>query len=251
MALDLLQMYKELDTAIKALDEKLDSRDGGSTLLRSKIINDNIASTEANWTNVSNNIIGQLASAPEDVQIGFYFGLVRSLDKAYGDVAKKFVDAKVEAAPKLEPLIREDEVPAITEQRKEVYTKIKAVINMAETFGDDSFTEMENPRRRGGAPKGKRGPRAITYFTWTIDDKEYKTLKDVLEDLPVYDKVSELTKAIRATGVNLTVPPAKIEFTLPNGKVLVGINNAVDDGDDDDETDETPDEESAEDTVSA
>lgn len=224
MALDLLEMYGELSDALNAIDEKLDSRDGGTTGIKSKIINEKIAMTEPNWQKVADDIVSQLAAAntPKDVQIGFYFGLVRSLDKTFGDEAKKLIEELVSSAPAVTPLISESEVGPLTEQRKLIYAKIKATMAMAETFGDDSFAQMAPPRRRGGAPKGKRGPRAISFVDWEIDGVEFESLKDVVDAVPQYDKIRDLVAAMKASGINTTQPPAKFEFTLPDGRTLVG-----------------------------
>ena len=240
MSLNLLEMFTESADAIKLIDKKLDSLDGGTASLRSTIIDEKIESTKDNWSKVSESIVSQLAEAPTEVQIGFFYGLARDLNKAYGDIAKKFVDELVATMPKPEPLISQDEVPALTEQRKELYTQVKAIMNMAEAFGDDDFANMENPRRRGGAPKGKRGPRALSFFTWSIDDVTFESLKDVTEAVPQYTKVAELRAAMKEAGFNLTTPPAEINFTLPDGKVLVGINGAPtpDNGEDDEDEDE-------------
>lgn len=224
MSLDLLQIYNELKPAVDLIDEKIDSLDGGTTQIRSKIINEKITETTDNWTVVADSIIGQLADAPKEVQVGFFFGLVRQLDKAYAEEAKKFVDELVEASPKPTPMITADELPALMEKRKEVVSQINAVMAMAETFGSDDFEKMEKPRRRGGAPKGKRGPRAISFFSWTIDNKEFDSLKDVIEVVPQYEKVADIRKALIGAGFNLTTPPAEINFTLPDGRTLVGLN---------------------------
>lgn len=242
MALNLLEMYSDCDKAIKELDKQLDSRDGGTSGLKSQIISDSIEATKNNWEVVSNSITSQLESTPVEVQIGFYYGLLRNLDKVYGPTAKKYIEEQLANAPKVEPLISDAQVPEVTEKRKEVYAQIKSIMEMAKAFGDPDAEQMVNPRRRGGAPKGKRGPRAISYFSWEIDGKDYASLKDVLEDLPVYDKVSDLTKAMKAAGFNLTTPPAEIVFELPDGRQLVGTNSVTDDTDDGDEEEETVDE---------
>jgi len=244
--MDLLEKYNECSKTLEVLDEQLDSRDGGTGSVKSKIIKDSIEATKANWEVVANNLVEQLSETPDNVKIGFFYGLMRKLEKEYNPVAKKYIDEQIAAAPKVEPLISDTEVPVVTEQRKEIYNQIKAIIAMAEAFSDPDLEKMAAPRRRGGAPKGKRGPRAISYFSWSIEDAEFDNLKEVVEALPYYDKVADLTKAIRASGVNLTTPPAQIEFELPNGKVLVGVNSLAED-DDDDEGDED-NEDSAEDT---
>ena len=243
--MDLLEKYQECAETLNVLDEKLDSRDGGSGSVKSKLIKDSIEQTKNNWEVVGNKLVEQLAETPDSVKVGFYYGLMRHLDKVYNPIAKKFIEEQVSNAPKVEPLISESEVPEVTEQRKQIYEQIKAIRAMAEAFGDPDLEKMEAPRRRGGAPKGKRGPRAISYFTWSIDDQDFENLKAVIEAVPFYDRVADLTKAIRASGINLTTPPAEIEFELPDGRVLVGINSvSPEDDESEDEDDSENDEES-------
>jgi len=245
MSLDLLATYKDLSTALKEIDKQLDSLDGGNTSAKTEVTNELIAAAQPNWSVVSEGILGQLTDLTEDEQIGFYFGLIREFDKKFSETARKAIEAKVTAMPKQEPLISADKVPEITEQRKEVYARIKSIMDLAEVFGDDSFAEMEKPRRRGGAPKGKRGPRAITFVNWSTDDNvEYDDLKSIVEAYPQYSKVKELADAIKKDGVatgsdkpgvSLTDPPAEFTFTLPNGKILTGVNSMKNQTEEDDE----------------
>lgn len=227
MSLDLLEMYTSLTEALAEIDVKIDSLDGDSSSLRSQVIKEKIEATKENWTQVCNSIVEQLAETPTEVQIGFYYGLARALDKTYGPTAKKFVEEKAATLPKPTPLISEEELPTIMEQRKEVYARIKSVMSMAETFDDDSFPLMEAPRRRGGAPKGKRGPRAISFFTWEIEGTEFAKLSEVIEVLPFYDRVKDLTAAMKAAKINTTKPPAEISFELPDGRLLIGNSTNV------------------------
>lgn len=245
MAMDIVAMWKELDSALRAIDEKLDSRDSSPANQKSVVIENLIEQTQPNWSQVANGLIEQLQNVPEEDQIGFFYGIVRAFEKTYGDTARKLVDAKAENMPKPTPLISEDEVPAIQEQRKQVYGQIKVLFDMAKAFNDtDALDVMTAPRRRGGAPKGKRGPRAISFVKWNIDDKTYDTLKEVVEDLPQYDRVKDLADAMRAAKINLSDPPEEIDFVLPNGKTLHGVNTAKVNTSDDDDDDTGDDDDS-------
>lgn len=245
MALDLLATHKELMDALKEIDKQLDSLDGGNASAKTEVTNALIEAAKPNWSVVSEGILSQLADLSEDEQVGFYFGLIREFDKKFSDPARKAIESKVEALPKQEPLISTDKVPEVTEQRKEVYARIKAIMDLAEVFGSEEFAQMDKPRRRGGAPKGKRGPRAITFVTWTRDDdKEFEDLKAIVEAYPQYSKVKELADAIKVNGqttgadkkgVNLTDPPAEFTFDLPDGKVLTGVNSLKNQSEEDEE----------------
>jgi len=226
MAMDLKEKYDELKGTLDVIDEKLDSRDGGATTIRTSILKGMIAETEENWGTVLKQLVEHLSDAPDRARIGFYYGLIRGLDKQFGKEAKKSIDAEVESAPKVTPLIEEDEVEPLMEERKKVYAMIKSLREMAELFGDEDYEEMEAPRRRGGAPKGKRGPRALSYFTWEIEGAEYADLKEVIAAVPVYDRVADLTAAMRAAKIDTSKPGDEIEFELPDGRILKGTKSA-------------------------
>lgn len=224
--MDLKEKFDELQITLDDIDEKLDSRDGGATTIRTAILKGLIADTEENWSTVLKQLVEHLSDAPDNARIGFYYGLVRGLDKQFGKDAKKSIDAAVESAPKVEPLISEEEVEPLMEQRKKVYAMIKSIRDMAELFGDDDLDEMPAPRRRGGAPKGKRGPRQLSFFTWEIEGTEYADLKEVIVAVPVYDRVADLTAAMRAAKIDTTKPGDTIEFELPDGRMLIGTKSA-------------------------
>ena len=226
MAMDLKEKFDELQVTLDDIDEKLDSRDGGATTIRTAILKGLIADTEENWSTVLEQLVKHLDDAPDNAKIGFYYGLVRGLDKQFGSAAKKSIDAAVEQAPKVEPLISEEEVEPLMETRKKVYAMIKSIRDMAELFGDDDLDNMPPPRRRGGAPKGKRGPRQISFFTWEIEGNDYADLKEVIAAVPVYDRVADLTAAMRAAKIDTTKPGDTIEFELPDGRMLIGTKSA-------------------------
>jgi DNA-binding ferritin-like protein len=243
MAMDLKEKYDELKETLDVIDEKLDSRDGGAGTIRTSILKQLIADTEPNWGKILAQLVEHLSA--EDVtdraRIGFYYGLVRGLDKKFGKEARKSIETEVEQAPKVEPLISEEEVEPLMEQRKKVYAMIKSLREMAELFGDEDLEDMEPPRRRGGAPKGKRGPRQLSYFTWEIEGAEYANLKEVIEAVPVYDRVADLTAAMRAAKIDTSKPGDTITFELPDGRNLIGTKSADAPATDDSADDENGD----------
>jgi hypothetical protein len=238
-------VYKGLMGAIGQIDEKLDSLTDGKSAGQRALTNELIEKAADSWKPLVESFKNGLATTPAETAIGIYYGIVRGLDEVYGNTAKETVKSMVDNLPTPEPLISQDEVPALQKVRSELYGKVKALISLAEQFGGADGMSM--PKKRTGS-KGKRGKRALSYFTFTIDDKEFDSLKDVVELYPQYTKVADLTKAIREVGEaaepkwNLTEPPQTWEFTLPDGKTLVGTDTRTDE-DDEDETDEDETEE--------
>lgn len=245
MSVELKALHDQLHTAINEIDDKLDSQADATTAGKRKITNDLIAASESTWKNVSDGLISQLKEAPEDIQIGVYYGLIRSLQSEFGENLSKAVAAKVEAAPKTDvPKLSDEEISALSATRSELYGKLKNLIETAKNFGLDAGMEMAKKRT---GKMGKRGPRAISFFNWTVDTKAYDKLKDVIEDYPQYERVGELTKAMRAAGLNLTEPGDRLEFTLPDGKILVGVKDESKvPAPEEDEADDSADEEAQE-----
>lgn len=242
MSLDLQEMWDQLLTTCAEIDEKLDSRSDSKSATKRSIINGYITENEASWKSVVDQFVGQLGELPVEKLAGIYYGIVRGLDSAFSAKVSAHLDSTVESAPKIEPLISEEEVAPLTKIRSDIFSKLKSIKELASTF--DQGEDWELPKRRTGA-KGKRGKRALSFFTWSVegDDKEYTKLAEIVELYPAYDKVGDLTKAMREAGLNLTKPEGNLEFTLPDGKTLTGFNGiSADDTPEDDDDDENGDE---------
>ena len=238
MSLDLMGLYTQLTDAINDIDEKLDSLDDSGAVTSRRIINELVSSNEETWKSVANSLVSQLETVPVEVQVGVFYGLVRQLNEGLGKQAKEYVATLAATAPKAEPLITPDEVGPLSETRKGLYAKAKALIEMATTFGDEDAEKMEMPKRRMGAT-GPRGKRALSLFAWNIEGVDFDKLKDVIENYPQYEAVKDLTAAMREAGIDTKSPGNDISFTLPDGKILVGVNTEPvtpeDDTDEDDD----------------
>lgn len=249
MTMDLQNLHDDLHKKIDEIDAKLDSQVDAKTAGKRAIVSDLIDSAKGTWTPVSEQLIGQLGSATEDVQIGVYYGLLRALNSAFSKKLSEAVDKKVEALPEATPadVIPEEVIKELSTARSELYAKVRQLVEMNETF--NGGCTMHLPKRRTGG-RGKRGPRAISSFNWTIDETAYENLKAVAEDYDQYEATKDLTKAMRDAKIDLKNPPDRIEFTLPDGKILVGVkdadkivspdNDPDNDGDDGDDDGDTP-----------
>lgn len=241
--MDLREIYEKIHASINEIDEKLDSAGDQKAAGKRKITNELIEESKETWEPVVNRLVEQLSEAPVEIQIGVYYGIVRGLNNKFSANLASEVEKIVEAQPKPEVVeLSAEEVKLLSETRSELYKKLKTLIETANNFGEGDG--MELPKRRTGA-KGKRGPRAITFFSWSVDGEDVENLKAVVDLYDQYEKVSALTKAMREAKINLTKPEDRIEFTLPDGKVLVGIRTATpvesDDSEDDDDSDDEDD----------
>lgn len=239
--MELSQAYADLKNGIDAIDEKLDSLTDAKSAGRRAITNQLIEKSKDSWEKVVTQFSDSLNSAPAEVMIGVYYGIVRGLSANFQDKVNAELEAIVGTLPESKPLIDPADAPEFQAQRSKLYAQIKSVIALAEQFGESEGMEM--PKKRTGST-GKRGKRALSYFTWFIGEKQYDKLADVVAVYDQYEKVADLTKAMREAKINLTNPEGDIEFTLPDGEVLVGINGATD------SDDEGEEEESSEETES-
>lgn len=247
MSVDLNELYVQLINSINEIDEVLDSQEDASAIGKRKITNEHIENTKDSWSPVAERLTEQLNEAPVEVQIGFYYGLIRALNNSFGKVLADKLEEIVKSQPTPEVTkLPDEELTKLSETRSELYKKVKSLIEMSKAFGMEGSMEM--PKRRTGK-KGKRGPREISFFSFKIGDKTFDKLKDVAELYSgTYEKTSDLTKAMREAKINLTQPEDRFEFTLPDGEVLIGYRDAdkkVDETTDDSDTDteETSEEE--------
>ena len=235
--MDLRDGYNQLTQAITAIDEQLDSLTDSKTAGKRAITNQLIDKTKDSWESVVESFAASLETAPSDVLIGVYFGITRGLASKFQEKVSAELETLLETLPKQEPLISAEEAPGLQKQRSDLYQKVKQLVSLAEQFGESEG--MELPKKRTGST-GKRGKRALSLFTWYIEEDKFDKLAEVVAKYDQYEKVSELTAAMKKAGLNLTTPEGDLEFTLPDGKILVGVNGATanDEGDEDDDEDE-------------
>lgn len=285
MAMDLKALHDQIHAQINDIDSKLDLLVDPATATKRKLTNDLIAAHKGNvlvqttvdpvtnekipvldadgnptplldsegheqivggWFGIANQLKEKFSDLSVDVQIGVFYGLIRELDSLRDPLSKE-LDKMVSEAPA--PDTSEKPTPEQAKQlatiRSDFYGKLKNLIETAKSFGQDEGMVMAK-KRTGG--RGKRGVRKSTYISWELDAQPIEKLSDIVELYPQFEKRSDLTKAMKVAGINLTEPPEKIEFALPDGKLLVGIYSPPsgstgadvdDDEDDDDEDDET------------
>jgi gamma-glutamylcysteine synthetase len=243
MSMDLQALHDDLHKQIDKIDEVLDSQTNQKTAGKRTIVNQLIEKSEQTWKPVGSQLVEQLKGADIDTQIGIYYGLVRHLNNEFQKALSEAVEAKVADIPDTPAnAIPEEELKSLSSIRSELYAKVKTLVEMNDTFG--AGADMHMPKRRTGA-RGKRGPRAITAYTWEIDGQSFDKLKDVAEVYDQYEKTADLTKAMREAKIDLKNPEERIEFTLPDGKILVGTKDpdkvATEDSDDDGDTENDDD----------
>ena len=221
--LNLQELHDDLHAKIDEIDEKLDSQVNQKTAGKRSIVNNLIENARGAWGPTSEQLISQLKKADADVQIGIYYGLLRALNTEFSKPLSEIVDEKAKDIPETPADTISDEIlKELSSARSELYAKVKQLVDMNDTFGIGGAMRM--PRRRTGA-RGKRGPRAITAFSWDVDGTSFDKLKDVAEVYDQYEKTADLTKAMREAKIDLKNPPDRIEFNLPDGKILVGVKD--------------------------
>lgn len=251
MSQELKDVHDLLHAKIDEIDVKLDSLLDPATAGKTRIINERVAMQKERADKVVANFVTQLESSPIDEKIGMYYALVQGLNAAYKEPISAAIEELVKNQPKVEPLVSETEGKELAAVRSDLATKVKQLIGMASIFGDtEGFHE---PKKRTGKA-GKRGPRALSLYSFSIGDKEYEDLNAVAADFPQYfGKGSDIAAAMRGdferpnpkTGVmekvrgigknadgtantsyiDTTTPPDEFSFTLPDGNVLIATKD--------------------------
>lgn len=244
--MDLKGMYVQLFEAINEMDEKLDSLSDTESAGRRKISNDLVNANADTWQPVAQNAITQLSSMDQAARAGVYLGLIRELKKALDKDVNEFVDSQVETAPKVEPLISEEEAKEISAARSEAYKQIKQVVDLAVQFGEAEEDEWELPKVRRGS-RGKRGKRALSLYSWFIDGNavpEESNSPAGVAKLLGFEKAGAFTKWLREQEVNTSKPPATFEVTYGDKNVSAVRDDDVTDEEveDDDDLEEEDDE---------
>lgn len=227
--LDLRNAHADLMTKINEIDEQLDSLDG-DTATKTKVVNDLVSSNETIWSPVVTHLVDQLNNLDEETLAGVFNGIVKTLRKEYEEKVKGIVSARVEAAPKVEPLITEEQAKELQELRSGLYQQVKMAVTLFETMTGE---KLPMPKTRRGS-KGKRGKRALTLMVWSIDGEELDPQPKTKElaEMFGFEKSSEFTAYLKSKDVDTTNPKdGEISVTMPDGRTLDGYIPSDDDDD--------------------
>jgi len=231
--MELNDMYDQLVEVINEIDVKLDSLSGGKGATKTKVLNGLVTAHADKWEGAVNDMIAQLETLDEASQAAVYTGFVNKLRKTFDKSVNSYVEGLVDSQPVQEALITPEEAEVLSKKRSEVYQKVKSVVELADTFGES----FEMPKIRRGS-SGKRGPRNLSLFTFFVDgvEQEEASIGEIAK-ANGYDKAAELTDALRKSGFDTKDGDAFDNFTMPNGKTLMGYRDDAED----DETEEVED----------
>lgn len=232
--MELKEMYDSLMEVVNEIDVKLDSLSGGKSASKTKILNNLVQENSSLWESAADDMITQLRTLEADKQAAVYTGFISKLRKEFDKAVNSYVEGVVDSQPVQEALISEEEADVLSKKRSEVYQKVKSVVELADTFGE----EFDMPRIRRGS-SGKRGPRNLSMFTFFINGEEIDaTIGQIAKDNG-YDKAAELTDALRASGFDTKNGSEFDKFELPNGKILSGVREDDEDSEDAPDSDAT------------
>jgi hypothetical protein len=183
--------------------------------------------------------------------------MVRLFNAAFSEDANKYVESLVVDAPPA-PAISDEEYKSLTEQRSKAYKQANYIRELLSMFNIPQDQLPPKPARRGGG-RGKRGRRAITDYSWSLDMERLDPKEDSFKGLATklgFDSSTDLRKLMEAADIDLKNPTDPIEFVLSaeNSKddtphVIRGDKKvAAQDDEDDDEDEEGEDADPLEDT---
>jgi len=249
-----MQLDKSVLVALKGqideIDEKLDAAAGSQTAgrraLTNSLIKDNQETVDKLASQMTEVFNRMRTEKPVEFFVGVYSGVLREVAKSFDDTVKEYLDSQVEKVKENTPSFTEEELKGLSEDRKDLAKKWRGIREILEMMEED-LEGVEEPKRRTGS-HGKRGPRKISLFTWSVDGVRQAAEVDTLAGVAAsngYENAKELRDALNTAGVDTKNPPDQISFSLKNGKTLTGVKKAVD-TEDDTEEDEDEDEDSEE-----
>ena len=235
----IVSWYKKLMAQVNVIDEKLDA--SSETATKKKFSDQLAAKYEPEWkAPVADRIVSQMNEMDSEQLAGNYLGIMKTLRDLYKDRVENWVSTQVETIPTSETeKLSDEDKKALSKERSEVAKQIKTIVDMAVTFNE---AEASNPwplpkSRRGSV--GKRGPRALSSYTWTIDGVAPTGKEDSLKGvsgLLGYSLQKDLTAALKAANIDTTNPPE--EFTVElNGKTVYATKRDEVEDDEEDEED--------------
>jgi hypothetical protein len=194
----------------------------------------------------------ELPALSDDEFVGIFAGILRGLESKYMDRQNKILESKAEEIKAETPNLTEDQIKELTDRRKDLVMKFKATKEIFKTFNMPGVDDVPDPKRRAGAI-GKRGPRAISAFRWQVDGVSQPPERDSLAGVAAdngYENAKALRDAMRDAKIDLKKPADRIEFTLANGKKLVGTKPVEPEEDDESDLDDDEDDEETVESVS-
>lgn len=240
--------YKKLMVEVNSIDEVLDA--ASDTSGKRKFTNDLVAAQESEWKPAVTSLGSELNKMSEEQRAGVFYGMLREFTSNFKAEIDKWIEEQVASRPKEEvQTISDEEKKELQERRSELSKQVNAIIDMAYTFGDAQGDRENNPDPNWPTPKirrgafGKRGPRALSFYTWAIDgigmEGDEDSNKGVSKKLG-FEKVSEFTKALKAAGIDTTNPDD--EFTVEVAGHQVNAKREADEDEEEISTEPSEDE---------
>lgn len=255
MAANFEEMRVAILEEIAEYDKVLDAAQDPGTAGKRKIGNELVDERKDSWSKVTTPLIQQLREIEDPrSRVGSYLGFIREMNAAFKDESDSFIQSLFDAQPKAETSsVDEAAVKEAATKRSEAYTNFKKLRDVVLAWDDDLTPEdIERdwkmpPVRRANV--GKRGKRALSVATWTVDgtelDPNETTPKDVAvllgfekKDEPGGSVSGQLTAALKAAGINTTKPGAGTFEVEVNGHTVAVSFPEGTPGPDDDSSDE-------------
>lgn len=226
---------------VATLDEKLDAASDSENAGKIALTNQLVKEHEDVWKPVSDQlntaIETELGTNPETLAAS-YNGILRSLREKFKKTVEEYIVARVEenkTETDESAKVSQEEYDAWMTERRELVKQFQAMKEVMELVGMD-VDSVTPPKKRTGAPRGKRGPRTFTNYQFSIDGKPRAESSNSLSSIAgtvtkdLNWRVNDLHNFLTENDIDLQNPPESFEVTLPNGKVLSGVRQEVPEG---------------------
>jgi hypothetical protein len=235
--MDMMDLYGQIIDNINEIDIELDSLTGGNSAGKRKVTTNLEEKHASVYEGPLNQTLEFISGQSEEIQAAVVSAFMDGLRGKFGKSTDSYISAIVDNQPTQEALITEEEAALKSSQRSDLYQKAKSIVQLLESVGE----EVEMPKARRGS-SGKRGPRNLSLFTFSINGEDVDMTVAQLAEAGGYSKAAELTKALRDPNESSnwkgfdTKDGAQFDdFSMPNGKVLSGFRDDSEASDEDDD----------------
>lgn len=212
---------QEIFDEITVVDDKLAAATGSTEMGKRAYANSLVVEHGSEFESLIEQLVtgfGNVTDTPAILTAGVT-AVQTALKDKFGKQIDEFLTAYVESNKSEAPEVSESEVDELTSQAKELRKQYNVLRPTLEMFGLDPSSVPE-PKKMTGS-RGKRGPRTLSFFDYSVDGKERSKTQNSLSSIAntvFKDTEFGTTKALREElarqGLDLQNPPETWSYTL-------------------------------------
>lgn len=217
-----IDSLRQLKSQITDIDVQLDAVNGGTTGKRS-LQNSLVGQADAISTELATPVIEALNDYEGTEKIGAFYGVIDKIETALSEEIDEALEALYESSKTEVPELSEEEISALTDQRKKLSDAFKTLKEALSMFGNEEAEQIEDPKIRRG--RTSRGPTVWGKFQYAINGEELPETANNLRFVGQRAglKVSEVKTYMEEAGIDVKNPPREWTVELPNSVVMTAV----------------------------